>query len=247
MKIQSTDIYSQIASGNRINTASKDPAGLAISEKLNSQIKGHEKALDNIASSNNLLNTADSSLEGVSQGLQRVRELAVQASSGIMTDSDKSMIQNEINDIFKSINTSGQNTEFNTMKLLDGSFENKVLAGNYQGQGTTMTLESSSLEALGLNGFSVEGNFDISLIDDALSKVQNSRSEIGAKSNGFESQMRHTEVARESLTASRSTIADVDIAKSMLDLNKEKVMNQYKIAIANKTAEVEKNQLGLLI
>lgn len=241
------DIYSQIASGNRINTASKDPAGLAISEKLNSQIKGSEKAIDNIASSNNLLNTADSGLEGVSQGLQRVRELAIQANNGIMTGSDKSMIQSEINEIFKSINTSAQNTEFNTMKLLDGSFDNKVLGANYQGQGTTMTLENSSLEALGLNGFSVEGNFDISLIDDAISKVQDSRSEIGARSNGFESQMRQTEVARESLTAGRSTIADADIAKSMLDLNKEKVVNQYKIAIANKSAEVEKNQLGLLI
>lgn len=247
MKIQDSDIYKQIASGNRLTSASKDPAGTAISEKLTSQIKGSDQAIDNIASSQNLLQTADGALNGISEDLQRVRELAVQASSGIMTDSDKSIIQGEIDEIFKQINTSAQNTEFNTMKLLDGSFENKTLGANNQGQGTIMNLENSSLQGLGLEGFSVEGDFDIGTIDQALSKVQESRSEIGAKSNGFESQIRQTEISRDNLEAGRSTIADMDIAKAVMDLNKEKVLNQYQMAIQNKQVEQEKNQLGLLI
>jgi len=247
LKIQGSDIYKQIASGNRLTSASKDPSGLAISEKLTSQINGDDKAIDNIASSQNLLNTADGALNGISDNLQRVRELAVQASSGIMTDSDKSIIQSEIDEIFNQINNTAQNTEFNTMKLLDGSFENKNLGANNQGQGTIMKLENSSLEGLGLEGFSVEGDFDIGTIDAALSKVQESRSEIGAKNNGFESQMRQTEVSRENLSAGRSTIADIDIAKAVMDLNKEKVLSQYQIAIQNKAAEQKEHQLGLFI
>jgi len=247
LKIQGSDVYNQIASGSRINSAAKDPAGLAISEKLTSQINGNDKAIENIASSQDLLNTAEGTLNGITDNLQRVRDLALQASNGVLTDSDKTIIQNEIDEIFKNINNIAQNTEFNTMTLLDGSFQDKNLAANNQGQGSVMQLENSSLQALGLDGFSVEGDFDIQQIDDALSKVQESRSEIGAKTNGFDSQIRQTEVARENLTSARSTLADLDISKAISDLNKEKVLNQYKLSVQNLQAEQEKNQLGILL
>lgn len=97
LKIQAYDMYSQIASGNRLTSASKDPAGLAISEKLNSQIKGNQQAEKNIESSQDLLRTAEGSLNNISDSLLRVRELAVQASNGILTQEDKGIIQNEIN------------------------------------------------------------------------------------------------------------------------------------------------------
>lgn len=107
-------MYSQIVSGNRIYSASKDPAGLVISEKLMSQIKGNKKGIQNINSSQNLLKIADSSLNNILEELRRTRELAVQAGNGTYFADGKSIIQNEINCLFKNIQSNIQNTTFNT-------------------------------------------------------------------------------------------------------------------------------------
>ncbi|MBI9013670.1 MAG: flagellin [Clostridiales bacterium] len=247
MKIQAYDAYSQIASGNRINSASKDPAGLAISEKLNSQIKGDQKGIQNIESSQDLLNVADGSLNSILDDLGRIRELAVQAGNGMYSADDKSIIQNEINSLFKNIQDNVQNTEFNTKKLIDGSFTEQQLGVGANGQGTQMTLQDSSLEALGLDGFSVKENFDISDIDKAISKVTESLSEIGAKTNGLESNLNTTRVSEINQTAAKSSIADLDIAKAITNLNKQNVLDQYKMSMQKQQAEQQQQQLGLLI
>lgn len=247
MKIQGYDVYAQIASGNRINTASKDPSGMAIAQKLTSQIKGSDQAVENMASSQDLLQTAESALDSITGSLQRVRELGVQAQNATMTDSDRSIIQNEINEIFSGIQQTAQNTEFNTMKLLDGSFTDKVLGAGANGQGSVMQLENSSLEALGIDNFSVEGNFDLSTIDQALETVQSARSNIGSRQNGLDAQINQTQITQENLSSGRSQIADLDISQALIDLNKEKVLSQYKMALQNKSAEQEQNRLGLLL
>jgi len=245
--MQAYDAYSQIASGNRITSAAKDPAGLAISEKLNSQIKGDQKGIQNIESSQDLLKVADGSLNSILDDLGRVRELTVQAGNGTYSADDKSIIQDEINSLFENIQSNVQNTEFNTKKLIDGSFTDQHLGVGANGQGTQMTLQDSGIEALGLDGFSVEGDFDISDIDDAISKVTTSLSEIGAKTNGLESNLNNTRVSEFNQTAAKSSIADLDIAKAIMDLNKQDVLTQYKNAMQNKTAELQQQQLGLLI
>ena len=247
LKIQGYDVYAQIASGNRINTASKDPSGMAIAEKLTSQIKGSDQAVENMASSQDLLQTAESALDSITQGLQRVRELGVQAQNASLTDSDRSIIQNEINEIFSGISQTAQNTEFNTMKLLDGSFTDKVLGAGSNGQGSVMQLENSSLQALGMDNFSVEGNFDLSTIDQALETVQSARSNIGSRQNGLTAQINQTQITGENLSSGRSQIADLDISQALIDLNREKVLSQYKMALQNKSAEQEQNRLGLLL
>lgn len=247
LKIQAYDAYAQISSGNRITSASKDPAGLAISEKLNSQIKGDEQAVENIESSRDLLNTAEGSLDSISNDLQRVRELTVQASNGMLTADDKSFIQDEINGLLDNIKNSAQNTEFNGIKLLDGSFEDKNLGVGANGQGTTMSIENTSLETLGLENFSVEGKFSVDTVNQAISKVNASRSEIGANVNGLESNLNNTTNSAVNQTAARSTLADTDIAKAVMELNKEKVLSQYQNLIQNKQAENEENTLGLFI
>lgn len=247
MKIQAYDVYSKIASGSRINSAADDPAGLAISEKLNSQIKGDQKAIQNIESSQDLLNTAGGSLDTVLNDLQRIRELAVQANNGLLTDDDRSFIQDEINGLFNSIQNNVQNTEFNTKKLIDGSFTAQQLGVGANGQGTSMTLQDASLEALGLDGFSVQGDFKISDIDNAIGKVSESLSEIGAKTNGLESNLNSTRISEFNQTSARSTIADEDIAKAVIELNKQNSLNQYKLLLQNKQAEQEQQKIGLLI
>ena len=246
MKIQAYDAYSQIASGNRITSASKDPAGLAISEKLNSQIKSEEKAISNIETGQDLLNTAEGSLNSISEDLGRVRELAVQASNGILTSEDKDIIQNEINSLLENIETTAQDTEFNTIKLLDGSFNDINLGAGANGQGTIMSIENSSLEALGLDNFSLDAS-SLDTIDQAIEQVSTARAEIGAQTNGLESNLNNTRISAENQTAARSTIADTDIAKAVMQLNKQKVMSQYQNMIQEKQVDQEKNQLGLLI
>lgn len=247
MKIQAYDAYAQIASGNRITTAAKDPAGLAISEKLNSQIKGDEQAAKNIESSQDLLKTADGSLNSISEDLQRIRELAVQAGNGILTGDDKQILQNEISSLLDNINTTAQNTEFNTQKLLDGSFTDKNVGAGANGQGTIMNLKNTSLEALGLENFSVKGDFDISTIDDALEKVNTARADIGANVNGLESNLNNTRTSAINQAAARSTIADTDIAKSIMELNKQRIMDQYKNLMQKKQVEQEEDKIGLLL
>ncbi len=247
MKIQAYDAYSQIASGNRLTSAAKDPAGLAISEKLNSQIKGDQKGIQNIESSQDLLKVADGSLNSILDDLGRVRELAVQAGNGAYSSDEKSIIQNEINSLFKNIQSNVQNTEFNTKKLIDGSFTDQQLGVGANGQGTQMTLQDSGLDALGLKGFSVKGDFKISDIDKAISKVTTSLSEIGAQSNGLESNLNNTRVSEINQQSAQSSIADLDIAKAIMNLNKQNVLDQYKNAMQTKKAEQQQQQLGLLI
>ena len=247
MKIQAYDVYSKIASGNRINSAADDPAGLAISEKLKSQINGDQKAIQNIESSQDLLKVADGSLDSVLQDLGRVRELAVQASSGTYSSDERSIIQNEINSLFSNIQNNVQNTEFNTKKLIDGSFTNQQLGVGANGQGTEMTLQDSGLEALGLDGFSVEGEFSLETIDSAIQRVSESRGQIGANINGLQSNLNNTRVSEINQQSAQSSIADLDIAKAVMELNKQNILNQYKNAVQELQADQEEQKLGLLI
>jgi flagellin len=240
-------MYAKIASGNRLTSAANDPAGLAISEKLNSQIKGDEQAVENIGTSKDLIQTADGALNSIGNDLQRVRELAVQANNGILTGDQKSIIQNEINSLFDNIQKNVQNTEFNTIKLLDGSFENKNIGVNGNGQGSIMTIENAGLEALGLDGFSVEGDFDISTIDNAIAKVNESRSDLGASYNGLEANQNNTEVSALNQASARSRIADEDISKAIIDLNKQRALNEYQIQIQKKEQESANGVLGLFV
>jgi len=117
--------YAQLSSMKRINSASDDAAGLAIAEKMKSLESGFSQAIDNTKDAINLGNVADGGLEGVSDHLGRIRELAVQASNGLLSDDDRSIIQDEVNQLKEGISDLVKNTEFNGIKLLDGTFQDK--------------------------------------------------------------------------------------------------------------------------
>ncbi len=242
-----TDIYSNIASGKRINSAADDPAGMAIAQKLDSQVKGDSQAIRNIESSQDLLKTAGGSLQNIQNDLSRIRELSVQASNGINTADDKKFIQSEISSLLTNIKDNVQNTEFNGIKLIDGSFSDKTLGTGASGQGSTMTIENTGLESLGIDGFSVEGEFNIDDIDQAINKVSESLGKIGASTNALQSNLNRTRVSEINQASSKSTIEDLDIAQAMTELNKQKSLNQYKILLQQKQAENEENKLGLLL
>lgn len=227
--ISSISPMQQIASGQRINSAADDAAGLAISEKLKSQVTSANKNIENIATMDNALRTAEGSFGSIQDSLGRIRELAVQASNGILSDDDKQIVQNEINQLKEGISSVASNTEFNNIKLLDGSFTNRNVAMNAQGTGSSITIENTSLETLGIKDFDVTKDFDISSIDDALTKVSEARSKLGSASNAFEHASASIAVKAENLTSARSNITDADIGRQVSVLKRNQVLDQYKM------------------
>ena len=139
----------RISTGLRINSAADDAAGLAISEQLTAQIRGLDRGTENVMDMQNLVNTAEGGLDTITDNLHRIRELTLQAANGILTDSDRQNIQFEIDQLMTEINDVTQRTEFNTMRLLDGSFSAEDgrglhTAADARGQGPTVYIGNMS-------------------------------------------------------------------------------------------------------
>lgn len=243
----SENTYQSLASGRRINSAADDAAGLAISEKLGSQAKGDSVAINNMHDSNNLIKTAEGALTSIHDNLHRMRDLAVQASNGILSSEDRQIIQNEIVQIKESIGETVKNTQFNTQKLLDGSFADKNIAMTPQGTGMKMNIENSGLENLGIKDFDVTGNFDIGDIDRAIEKISEGRTELGATSNRLEHGISSAEISEYNQMAAKSRIADADIAKKAIQLNTQQIIENYKIYAQKQTMQGKANSLNLLL
>ena len=227
--IQSQRLYTALASGKRINSAADDAAGLAISEKLLTQINGYNTGTNNAANGINMMNVAEGALSGIHDSLQRMRELAVQAQNGIYSASDKEMIQMEIDGLKQSIQDAAKGTEFNTMKLLDGSFASLSLATNPSGGGLEIQMENSTLASLGIADFDVTGKFSLESLDSAISAVSKARSRLGAKTNALSHTINYNEKAGLNLMAANSRIRDTDYGKAIIDRNRDNILSQYRI------------------
>lgn len=236
--------YERISTGLQINRASDNAAGLSITQGMSSDIKGMEQNGQNIGSMNDLTKTAEGALKGIQENLGRIRELSVQAGSGIMTDSDKSVIQSEISQLMQGIQDTSRHTEFNSMKLLDGSFSDKNTALSPDGTGKQISIESAALDQLGLSGFDVTGSFDISTIDKAIEKVGNSRANLGSVSNAFDHASNNTQNTMANLSSAKSEIEGTDIAKEIMNLKKEQILQQYQMFTQQAKAERERTELG---
>lgn len=240
-----SDSYRNLSTGYRINTAADDAAGLAISEKLTSQINGYDQATENAQDGQNMLNVAEGGLSGIQENLQRIRELAVQASNGIYTQEDKSYIQMEVEQLKNSITDMAKNTEFNTMKLLDGSMNNVHLATNPQGTGMDMQLVNSTLEELGIKDFDVTKDFDIDSIDKALDKVSSARANLGAQSNRLDYTINSNINTSINLTAANSSLKDADYAKEITNLKTQQALQQYSFFAQKQRMQAQSGLLTL--
>ncbi len=227
--IQSQRLFTSLASGKRINSAADDAAGLAISEKLLTQTNGYSVGTDNAADGINLMNVADGALSTMQDSLQRIRELAVQAGNGIYSASDKELIQMEIDGLKQSIQDVAKGTEFNTMKLLDGSMADLSLATNPSGGGLKIQMANSTLESLGIADFNVTGKFSLDDIDSAIKAVSKARSKFGAKTNALGHTMNYNENAGLNLMAANSRIRDTDYGSAIVNKNKENILSQYRM------------------
>lgn len=221
--------YTNIATGQRINSAANDPSGLAIAKGMEAQISSANKNVDNAATASNVAKTADGALESIQGSLQRLKELATQANNGIMTAGDKKNIQVEVDALKSQIQQTASTTEFNQMKLLDGSFNNKNIALNTNGTGSTFSIANTSLDSLGIKGFDVTKGFDMKVLDKAMEKVSTARSNVGSATNAFEYATNSINGKIANITSSMSKIKDADIAQEASNLKKSQILEQYKI------------------
>lgn len=231
--------YGTIASGNRINSAADDASGLAIANKLQSQTNGLDVGASNAEDGKNVLNIADGALSGMTDSLQRIRELSVKASNGLLSASDRQAIQDEIDQNLEGIQQLAKGTEYNTMKLLDGSMADMHIASNPDGSGMDIQMVNSTLQALGIDGYDVTGNFDISKIDSALEKLNSSRSSLGAATNRLDyaaEYNRHTSIQQ---TDAFSRIKDLDMPKAVSELKKKELLTNYKNLMLRKRMDDE--------
>lgn len=237
----------RLSSGKKINSASDDAAALAISEKMTALIDGIGKGVNNTYDMQNALKTADGSLQGISDSLNRVRELSIQASSSLLTDDDKAIIQEEINQTLQGINDIAKNTQFNGQNLLDGSFTNKQVAMNQDGSGTTVSIGSASSDSLGLAGFDVTGSsIDLSAIDKAIDSISTARTKIGAQVNRFDHAIAGNTTTALNQMSSRSNLTDTDMAKEIMNMQTNQALSQYGMFAQQNQAQSQYNMLSVL-
>jgi len=252
----------RLSTGLRINRAADDPAGLAISEKMRAQIRGLNQASRNAQDAISLIQTGEGALNETHAILQRMRELATQAANDTNSQAERDAIQKEIDQLTEAITQIGNNTEFNTMKLLNGSKTSiTIQVGANTGQ--TMTIEMSDMrsEAIGLtgsgNGFTTKGTLDMSshesasaslkIIDDAINKVSSQRSSLGAYSNRLEHTINYLNNTSENLVAAESRIRDADIAKEMMEFTKQSILAQVAMTMMVHTYRQQQNMILQLL
>lgn len=245
MKIESS--IQKITTGYRINQAKDDPAGLAISQKMASQVAGLDKGTQNAQQTKDALNTADGALSGIGDALGRMKELAVQASNGILTGDDRKVIQQEIQSLKENITDQVKGTQFNTKSLLDGSFQNVNSASGPNGTGAQVGVANTSLTELGIANFDVTQPFDISSVDNAITKITEARSQIGAQTNGLDRTVASNNVAQENTASARSRIADSDIAQEMTRLTQSRITQQYQNQMQKMQQDQKRGVLDLLL
>lgn len=227
--------YNQLSSGKRINSAADDAAGLAIAQKLLTQSNGYDVGKRNAAAFQDMTKVAEGALGSITDNLQRIRELSVQAANtAIYGDSERGMMQQEIDQLKQSISDIASQTQFNTMNILDGTMGDSHVASNPDGSGMTINMPDATLAALGIADYDVTGSFDISDIDKALEKVTSARADMGVTSNRLDYAMNYNSYASYNTTASRSRIEDLDYGPAVSDMKKNQVLEQYRMMMQKK-------------
>lgn len=235
----------KLSSGYKINRAGDDAAGLTISEKMRSQIRGLNKASDNAQDGVSLIQVAEGALNETHSILQRMNELATQAANDTNTTSDRSAIQSELDQLTSEIDRISSTTQFNTMNLIDGAFTSKKLqVGSLSGQAITISIDTMSAGALSVDAVSV-GTFTkagsaMSNIQKAISKVSSQRSTLGALQNRLEHTISNLDNISENTSSAESRIRDTDMAEEMVEYSKNNILaqaGQSMLAQANQSTQ----------
>lgn len=252
----------ELSSGMRINSAADDASGLAVSEKMRSQIRGLNQASRNVMNGVSMLQTAEGYMQSTTDILQRIRELAVQSANGIYSDEDRAMLQTEVEQLVSEVDRISQTAEFNGMTLLSGRFVEdgiRLQVGANVDQNFTVKLGDMSASALGLKGAGQDGteqaislanpesaNMALATVDEALKTVNKSRADIGASMNRMEMTQKGIDIASENLAASESRIRDADMAKTITSHVKNQILQQASVSLLSQANTNSQNVLALL-
>ncbi|MGC8738439.1 MAG: flagellin [Candidatus Hydrogenedens sp.] len=240
----------QLSSGLRINRAADDAAGLAIAEAFRSQVLGTGVAQRNAQDGISLVQTAEGALSETTNILQRMRELAVQAANGTQSDSNRSAIQGEINQLIQQINAIATDTEFNGITVLNTTSAIQIQAGVYSGQTLALSMASATAAALGVSLVSVVSAVlaasAISVIDAALGTVNTLRARLGAYQNRLEFTINTLAIQQENASASESAIRDADIAQVTIRFTRNQILLNAGTSVLAQANIVPQTALQLL-
>jgi flagellin len=247
----------QLSTGKRINSAKDDAAGLAISNKMTSQIRGLDQAVRNANDAISVAQTAEGATIEITNMLQRMRELAVQSANDTNSSADRSSLQKEVDQLTEEISRIANDTMFNNMTVLQGSASTAGTSGvmTFQvGAGSnqviTMDLISMTASALGVSAMSITtqsgANSAIVAVDDAIALVDDFRSDMGAKINRFTYAIDNLTNVSVNTAASRSRILDADYAKASSELSRTQIIQQAATAILAQANTDQQSVMKLL-
>jgi len=246
--------YRRLSTGLRISTAADDAAGLAISERLRSQVRSLDQAKRNANDGISLVQTAEGALNEVSSILTRLRELAIQSSNGSVSNQDKETLDEEFQSLISEVNRIGRSTEFNGIKLLDGSSSSvsfQVGFGTTSGIDTlSVSLSAALSTTLSLNSLDIGSGgattTAISNIDAAINTISSLRGSLGAVQNRLGSTINNLAVQVENLSAAESRIRDVDVAYETAQLTRNNILQQASISVLAQSNAQPQSALSLL-
>jgi flagellin len=257
----------KLSSGMRINRAGDDASGLAVSEKMRSQIRGLNQASTNASNGISFIQTAEGYLQESQDIIQRLRELAVQSSNGIYTAEDRMQIQVEVSQLVDEIDRIASHAQFNGMNMLTGRFaratgENTVTASMWFHIGANMDQRErvyiGTMTAKGLGVRNAGDNSILSLadpdtanraigtLDEALKKVNKQRADLGAYQNRLEHAIRGIDIGAENMQAAESRIRDTDMANEMVKYTKDRILSQAGNAMLAQANQKSQGVLQLL-
>ena len=233
----------KLASGYRINHAQDDAAGLGLSESLRSQIRGSQKALDNTQDGINVMNIADGAMQTITDNLQRMRELAVQAANDTYSTTQRTSMQTEFDQLASGITQIASAVDFNGIKLLNGT---STIASLQIGSNTAANVDDFDVSGLfvdttaGASGLNVQGETlsshgnaqnAITALDTAITTINTNRGNLGASVNRLEATATNLATMKENTSASESRIRNVDVAAESADLTKNNILQQAAAAM----------------
>ena len=253
----------KLSSGERINRAGDDASGLAVSEKMRSQIRGLNQASKNITNAVSFIQTTEGYLGETTDILQRVRELAVQSANGIYSDEDRMQIQVEVSQLVAEVDRIASVAQFNGMNMLTGRFAlegpnvMQFQVGANMDQNTRVYIGTMTAQALGLKGAQggdeqiaisdpEQANMVLGTVDEALKVVNKQRADLGAYQNRFEMAAKGVNIAAENTQASESRIRDTDMASEMVEFTKNQILTQAGTAMLAQANSQSQTVLALL-
>ena len=253
----------KLSSGERINRAGDDASGLAVSEKMRSQIRGLNQASKNIQNGVSFIQTTEGYLTETTDILQRVRELAVQAANGIYSDEDRMQIQVEVSQLVAEVDRIASVAQFNGMNMLTGRFAlegdstMQFQIGANMDQNARVFIGTMTASALGLKGAQggeeqitinspEEANMTLGAVDAALTQVNKQRADLGAYQNRFEMAAKGVNIAAENTQAAESRIRDTDMASEMVEFTKNSILTQAGTAMLAQANNQSQTVLALL-